>query len=280
MTDSPDRQRLAERYEEAADTFHVLTRTLLIEFAKHGSGIRDSICQNFIARADVMLSGIFCLWKAKDYGDCWIIHRALLDRLFHLSALNKDDHFDLFDEWSFKRQYDAINRVRSDPAIRGQLEGVIQEPRATDKARYQRLSRNPPQWHRPDPEQVARALGVSSLYKYGYDYASTYVHPMASDGQEDFYRITGLEPAPPFPDWTSVLCNSIIVATLILQEAMNASNVSWHVRAYDAILGIRRFLETASLACFIPALEVGQMLAAGIPLARRIGASDASHVME
>jgi hypothetical protein len=39
----------------------------------------------------------------------------------------------------------------------------------------------------------------SMLYQFGYDFASRLVHPMATDGHEDFYRITKLDPAPDFP---------------------------------------------------------------------------------
>ena len=65
----------------------MLAGTLLFEFARHGSGVRDQIAHNFIARSHLMISGIFRLLGFKAYGDCWILHRSLLDRLFHLDVL-------------------------------------------------------------------------------------------------------------------------------------------------------------------------------------------------
>ena len=107
---------------------------LLFELARHGEAAltRDLIVRNFIARADTMVRDIFRLWEIEDYGDCWIIHRALLDRLFHLHNLNDKDQFDLFDDWSFKMQYEAANRLPSDPALKGQLKGLVRRPRNTD----------------------------------------------------------------------------------------------------------------------------------------------------
>jgi hypothetical protein len=83
----------AKQYKEAADALHVLSGMLLFEFARFNetSTTRDLVARNFIARADTMVRGIFQLWEIKDYGDCWVVHRSLLDRLFHLHALNDND---------------------------------------------------------------------------------------------------------------------------------------------------------------------------------------------
>jgi len=244
---------------------------LLLEFARHGETAltRDLIARNFIARADVMVRGIFRLWEIKDYGDCWIIHRALLDRLFHLHALNDRDQFDLFDDWSFKMQYGAANRVRSDPALKGQLNGLVDELTVERKARYARLVENCPDWRRPKAEESARAMDLTFLYRYGYDYASQHVHPMSNDGQEDFFNITGLEPKPAFPAWEVVLRNSVLVASLIVQEALNASTLSWCRVVYDAVDGVRKFLLSASPEDHLPLAKVGMMFKERLPLAQR-----------
>jgi hypothetical protein len=250
-----------EQYREDADALHVLSRIILFEFARHNetSATRDLIARNFIARADTMVHGIFQLWEIKDYGDCWVVHRSLLDRLFHLHALNNNDQFDLFEGWSFKMQYEAANRLRSDRDLKGQLEGLVDNLTAEQKARYQRLVNNPPDWRRPKAEDVAKAMDLTFLYKYGYDFASQHVHPMANDGQEDFFNITHLEPKPKLPEWTIVLPNSILAASLIIQEALNASSLSWHRVVYDAVDGVRSFLASASPEHHVPLGTVGRM---------------------
>jgi hypothetical protein len=169
-----DQRLSAEQYKEAADALHALSGVILFEFACHNerAATRDLIVRNFIARADTMVRGIFRLWEIKDYGDCWIIHRALLDRLFHLHALNDHNQFDSFDDWSFKKQYEAANRLRSDPDLKGQLKGLVDDLTIEQKARYQRLVKTPPDWDRPKAEDVAKAMGLTFLYTYGYDFAT------------------------------------------------------------------------------------------------------------
>lgn len=244
---------------------------LLFEFARHSEtgATRDLIVRNFIARADTMVRGILRLWEIKDYGDCWIIHRALLDRLFHLRALNDNDQFDLFDDWSFKMQYEAANRLRSDPDVKGQLKGLVDDLTTEQKARYQQLVKAPPDWRRPKAEDVARAMDLMFLYRYGYDFASQHVHPMANDGREDFFNITRLEPRPNFPESGMVLSNSILAASLVVQEALNASTLSWRRVVYDAVDGVRNFLLSASPEHFLPLAKVSKMFEEHIPLAQR-----------
>jgi len=266
-----DQHLSAEQYNEAADAIHVLSGMLLFEFARHSetAATRDLIVRNFIARADTMVRGLLRLWEIKDYGDCWIIHRALLDRLFHLRALNDNDQFDLFDDWSFKMQYEAANRLRSDLDLKGQLKGLVDDLTTEQKARYQQLVKAPPDWRRPKAEDVARAMDLMFLYRYGYDFASQHVHPMANDGQEDFFNITRLEPRPNFPESGMVLSNSILAASLVVQEALNASTLLWCRVVYDAVDGVRKVLLSASPEHLLPLAKVSKMFEERIPLAQR-----------
>jgi hypothetical protein len=89
------------------------------------------------------------------------------------------------------------------------------------------LAKNKPTWQRPKIEGVAKQMGVSFLYKYGYDYASMHVHPMASDGEQDLSTITGLAASHEFPSQVTVLSNSVLAVTLVLQDALNFSSFRW-----------------------------------------------------
>ena len=260
----------SEQYGQAAEALHVLSGILLFEFVRHGDAAapRDQIARNFIARADVVVHSIFRLWKINDQADCWILHRALLDRLFHLYDLNKKNQFDVFNDWSFKMLYEAAGRLRSDPDLKGQIDGLVEELTQERKNRYQRLVKNPPDWRRPKAEDTAKGMGLTFLYRYGYDYASRHVHPMANDGQDDFYAITGLEPRPDIPRaGIVVLSNSILVASMILQEALNASSLLWMAVVYDAIDGVRNFLCSAAPEHHLPLAKVSKLFAENIALA-------------
>ncbi len=129
MPKPPDQHLSFEQYGQAADALHVLSGMLLFEFARHGEteATCDQIARNFIARADTMVRGIFRLWEINDHADCWILHRALLDRLFHLDELSQKNQFDEFNDWSFKMLYEAAGRLRSDSALKGQINGLVEE---------------------------------------------------------------------------------------------------------------------------------------------------------
>ena len=230
-------------YRDGADSLYAVSGMILFSFAKHGGDIRNKIIRNFVSRSAMMLKGIFKLWEMSDYQDAWIIHRALLDRLFHLHNLGVKNEFSEFDDWSFFEQYKAQNKVKSDLDFKGQAVGWVYELTDEQKSRIKSLSANPPKWQRPKAEDVAKSMKLSFLYKYGYDFASTHVHPMANDGDQDFHTITKLEPAPRFPDHISVLSNSILASSLLLQEAMNLSSFRWRRILWDYVDQIRLFLD-------------------------------------
>jgi hypothetical protein len=272
MAKPPDQHLSFEQYGQAAEALHVLSGILLFEFAHRDEAAapRDQIARNFIARSDMMVRGILRLWEISDQADCWILHRALLDRLFHLYDLNQKDQFDVFNDWSFKMLYEAAGRLRSDPSQKGQIDGLVEELTQERKSRYHRLVKIPPDWRRPKAEDAAKGMGITFLYRYGYDYASRYVHPMANDGQDDFYTITGLEPRPDIPAADIVvISNSILIASMILQEALNASSLLWMAVVYNAIDGVRNFLLSAAPEHHLPLAKVCKLFEEHVPMAKR-----------
>jgi hypothetical protein len=168
-----------------------------------------------------------------------------------------------------KMQYEAANRLRSDPDLTGQLKWLVDDLTIERKARHQQLVNTPPDWRRPKAEDVAKAMNLTFLYRYGYDFASQHVHPMANDGQEDFFNITHLEPRPNFPESGMVLSNSILAASLVVQEALNASTLLWCWVVYDTADGVRNFLHSATPEHFLPLAKVSKMFEERIPLAQR-----------
>ena len=261
-----------EQYTQAAEALHVLSRLLLVEFSRRDSSpsLRDQIARNFIARADISVKAILKLWESEDRADCWTLHRTLLDRLFHLRELSQTDNFEDFDDWSFKALFEAANRLRGDPEMKGRTDGLLEDVTPEQRERYARLVKNPPNWRRPKAEDTARNMGLSFLYRYGYDYASRYVHPMSNDGLDDYHRMMGTMPASEFSvAEIAVLSNSILIATLILQDALNTSSLSWMALAYNAIDGVRAFLASAQPEQHQPLTKLIQVSAQNLAFAKR-----------
>ncbi len=190
-------------------------------------GIKQVITRNFIARAAVALRGVLALWEARDYQDCWVIYRTILDRLFHLHHLIRTESWQLFDDWCFWQQYNARNAIRSSADFKEKIDPAFFRDAPDDKARMESLKTNPPKWERPFAEVEARDMGLLFLYRQGYDFASTLVHPMANDGQQDYTTVTGF--GGPWPDQVAAVNNACLAALLLLQEAMKTDpGRRWH----------------------------------------------------
>jgi len=255
-----DAYRTVEEYQFSIETFARLTSYLLFGFAKQPIDTKNTIIQNFLARTVMMVRSVVAIWDMGNVQDCWILHRSLVDRYFHLVTLGKTGEYGTFDDWSFMRQFEALNRVRSDPTCGGVASSPLFTPTAEQKSRYATLAKSPPQWKRPKAEDVAKQLRMPFLYSYSYDYASAHVHPMANDGLEDFFNITKLEPKPEFPSQVTVLHNTLLVGCLLVNEALNQSDFRWHASVYDFYDGLLKHLDNGStdyMAAFAKITKMG-----------------------
>ena len=191
-----------------------------------------------------------------------------------MSHLQEHDQFEVFEAWSFLEQYNALNRVRSAPEFRGVLESKMFRLTPEQKERAKVLMKTPPVWQRPKAEEVAKRLDMRFLYLFGYDFGSTHVHPMANDGQQDFFTITKLEPALAFPDQRAVLSNTLLVGTMIVQQGLNASTpLSWRALIYNFLDDLRRFLDTGADDYKLTFMKLGMLIERGVRLCRTQGSS-------
>lgn len=237
--------RPIEEYVRTVAAMSKFTTILLSFFPDDGTQIREIIIRNFIARGMTGLESIIELWHLGHFQDCWILYRALLDRLFHLRALAEKNEFESFEKWSFVKQYDALNRVLSDPMFREKVDDENLAISENDRNRYNNIKKENVEWFRPKVELIAKkSFNMPFLYYYGYDYASTQVHPMATDGEGDYYRI--VHQAYPKFDQRVVINNSILIYSLLVQEGLNASELQWRSIVYKFIEQCRSSLETGS----------------------------------
>ena len=179
-----------EAYKQWEKAFALFATAILFSLEGMTRNVQITTISNFIARAVIALKGVFQLWEIEDYQDCWVIYRCMLDRLFHLHDLITKDEFALFESWSFMQLYNARNKIRSDQSLKIKIDPKFFKDSPEDKQRYQDLLKCRPEWERPFAEEVAKHMKLEPLYKYGYDYASTLVHPMATDGEFDFVLLT------------------------------------------------------------------------------------------
>ncbi len=234
-----------DKYNRAQEIISKVATMLLFAFVRAGSlKNKEIIIRNFIAKSTMSLKSIFKLYEIKSYQDCWSIHRCLIDRLFHLHSITKNNEFDVFDDWSFLLQYNAQNNARSDVNFNRKINIKEFTPNKIEKKRANNLQNNPPKWKRPDPEKIAKDMNLYFLYNYGYHFASSHIHPMASDGAQDFITLTGLNSKSNFPDPKYVLHNSIIIFCLIIREGLNGSCLSWRKIIFEFLDEIVNFLNS------------------------------------
>ena len=261
-----------ESYEDVLVSFGAVCRALLFEFDHQGQDVRNRIIRNFIARTGVLTRAIYTLWRMQDYQDAWVLHRCLMDRLFHLHHLADKNEFKMFEAWSFMKQYNALNAVRSEPEFDVSRDGPSFTATAERKERAKTLSASRQEWEgwkRPKAEEVAKQLDMRFLYKYGYDFASAHTHPMANDGSMDFFITTGIEPAEPLDDQRAVLFNTLIVATMLVKEGLVASKLLWHKAVVGFLDDMLAFVKDGSGGYKERCLSVAKIFEAGERLSQK-----------
>lgn len=250
-----------DELSDAVRTMRVFTGLALFGFARHGNGLRDQVARNFVARGMTCLDSILLVWKAESEQDALILHRTLLDRLFHLHSLAAKDDFAEFDDFSFKAMYEARNRLASTthPIIKSKLVPSLKQTQKVNRARYEKIIASGTTWHRPKAKDVAKDMDLDFLYSLGYDFASTHVHPMANDGESDFRRLTLPTQSGPLPDAT-VVRNSILAQALLTQLAFSVSSLLWRRIAFNFLDHILDFLKGNSInyrLTFVKIAEAG-----------------------
>lgn len=216
-----------EEYKIFSQTLRVVTGLLMFSIQQHELTTKRTIIRNFMSKSIASLQGIFALWEIKNYQDCYVLLRVIADRLFHLHDLIENDSFEVFDDWAFYQQFCARNKTLSDQEFNKKIIKQTYEANKEQKARFKRLTEDKPSYKRPKPEKAAKSLGLDFVYDYGYDHASTLVHPMANDGFEDFVILTGLYPDVERPDHRSVLSNGSLYTFLVLNNSMLGSGLGF-----------------------------------------------------
>jgi hypothetical protein len=144
-----------EALRQAIETFRVYCGVVLLSFAKHGQGVRETVARNVIARGMSCMQSISAVWYTGSEQDAWILHRSLLDRLLHLHHLGETDRFADFEAHSFMSMYEARQQLLSDPDVKAKAPPSLKELQKRDRARYESV-RTQSRWRRPNAEQVAK----------------------------------------------------------------------------------------------------------------------------
>ncbi|MBI5764376.1 MAG: hypothetical protein HZA51_12715 [Planctomycetes bacterium] len=215
-------------------------RMILWEFGNHlnqPGHRKEKTSLLFLARTIRQLQAISALADAIDFSDGWILFRSLLERYLLYCKLCEATDFDVFDDWCFKKQYEGLNSIKSIREFGGRPEMRHRKFTPEEQARYkcvcadQRVS----QWQRPDMEAVARNLEMKFLYNVGYDWASSFVHPVSTDGESDYHFLMGRFHESMSEHSTPLIANACLIAAMHIQQFMNQPEYNWRRVLHDLV---------------------------------------------
>jgi hypothetical protein len=245
-------------------------KILLLELRPQVKEAKDILFVYAMARSSVFLDSIFSLWKEQHYSDCFILHRAQIERLFTLYHIIDTNTVKEFDDWSFIQNYDIRNKAKSDIEYKHNLIPEFWKESRRRIERYQALKKLGVTWKRPDGkllEEIAKKHGLPELYRYGYTYASGFVHPLSSDGEIEFGLVTGIEPKnTPNLDYTSILTNTMFVCTFLLKYSLDESSFRWHDSVFKFVDETIKFISTGDSNHLYHIRIIEEIILHGLPI--------------
>ena len=187
------------------------------------------------------------------------------ERYFLFRHLTETGEFRVFDDWCFKSLYEANNRVKSSAELQQKEQVKQRRVSASDRRRYDAVRIDPAvrAWRRPDMETTAKRYKLKFLYDAGYDYASSFVHPISTDGVADFFRLTKRPGDAPDDGGNVLVHNSILIVILHLQQFMNAPDLKWVKLLYDLLDRFTEMLADPNLRCDDLLRRVGELERSG-----------------
>jgi len=83
-----------------------------------------------------------------------------------------------------------------------------------------------------DPRRRREGAEAGKLVSLGYDFASRLVHPMATDGHEDFFNHQ-VATGPRFSGSTFSPAKTLLIATMAVQQGLTAIRFRWRRVVFD-----------------------------------------------
>ncbi len=210
----------------------------------HGDDLKNTVCRNTLCRGMSTARATLLLWEHGHYSDSWALFRVLLERLFHLYYLASTESWEAFRDWSYVREFERNNRVISNPLFKDIKETQRNKPTPEQRRKYSEIRAKyagGSMWRRPPAETIAKDMDLKFLYDLDYDYASSYIHPFADDGFYEFMKGCGNELLTT-EDELIVVHNTCAITSMLVQEVMNDSSLTWNRQAYEWLETCRGFL--------------------------------------
>jgi len=165
----------------------------LYSHARGRNSLRQKIIASLLARCAVSSKGILALYQQEDYASCMILLRSIVDRVFYLGFLERNDAYKAYYEKTIRERHAQFQRIKSDPIFghrdEKDLEVTFSISKRLSEATGREHTKKMPPYHTQDE---AKHMGLGFLYTFAYQTGSSFVHPMADEGFEDLQRLVGI----------------------------------------------------------------------------------------
>lgn len=218
--------KIKNEYEEIFNSFEQLVVFILTIFQTQNTvSVKDNIIRSLIAKSFSLYKSIYILVKNKQEAEAMSLYRILIERYFYLIHLNKTGSFQEFSDWSFIDTHEMRNKMRSCPdfnnnSLKNQLKDTQE-----DIKKYEKLKGEKNRWSEPKIECIAKESNNKYLYDFGYDLASTFIHPRATEGYLDELRI--IEGVVDGEKLEQIIHNSTVVFVGVFYQGISNTNVNW-----------------------------------------------------
>jgi hypothetical protein len=198
-----------------------ILRMILASTDRPGPAAR--VIASLLARAVISLESIFVLYERDDHHNCMLILRSIIDRILHVGALGAANAWEDFIRKTVIERHKHLNKInssqstptRNDPKF---TEAYEESKRFVRELEGKEISGG--KWIGIKPETVSKAMGLKYVYDFGYDHASTYVHPMAGEGLEDIGRLQGMKLSSREADPRVILQNACLSYLLLINNSL------------------------------------------------------------
>ena len=191
-------------FEKFTRDVRSFTGAILLQMPMDDHRGRMAVC--FIVRGEACLESIYLLCGSGRAFDARILQRSLVDLLVHMTHTMDENNMNDFWYYTLSKRAKLANQLLGDPAMREgfQPEEVEKLKSVVNEYNHLLSKRGKPSWTKPDAKAVLRDIGLQDVYKFGYDFPSSFfVHPVWSTGRIDL-EILGEQRGPYFGAWEVV----------------------------------------------------------------------------
>jgi len=210
-----------------------VNRYILLKIAGKDQNRRDYYLRNSLAKATTLIISIDLLYSQGLISEGWSLYRNLIDRLIYIYYLMDNDLFEIFESTTKINVYEYNNTVKADELMVKKIKDDIFNATKDQANDYKNEKNKKLKFIKPDPKSVLKGKHLDFVYKYGYDYASSRVHPNFDDGLFEFHSLTGLKPNPYNRFDNSLLIqDSILIYSVLSKEIMSGLSQNFRAIVY------------------------------------------------